>query len=175
MRRLPAALLTSALFTGACAHKGSSPPVITSADSPTPKAALADQDLSHGGTEHGAIEFALAGVTAGLSSTLVVLGGLQVRRSLEIRDYCAMAWTFTPEECQTLTGADPERAAKISAGLSFSLAVPITIASAFLLRRGLRIRRHALAWRQANPALSSLRLAPWTQRRGGGLSLRFRF
>ncbi len=177
VRRLPATLIVSALLSGAgaCAHRGPTPPVITSANSPTPKAALADHDLSRGGTESGTTEFALAGVTAALTGTLLVLGGLQVRRSLEIRDYCAMAWAFTPKECQTLIGGDPERAAKISAGLSFTLAVPITIASAFLLRRGLRIRRDALAWRRQNPTLSSLRLAPWTKHRGGGLALRFRF
>lgn len=175
MRRLPVALLTSALLTGSCAHKRPALAVITSANSPTPKAAIADKDLSNGGTESGVIEFALAGVTASLAASLLMLGGFQVRRGQELQKHCAMAWTFTPKECQTFTGGDPERAAKISAGLSFTLAVPIGVASAFLLRRGLRIRRDALAWHRQNPALSNLRLAPWTRHKGGGLALQFHF
>ncbi len=175
MRRLAVALITSALFTGACAHKRPALVVITSANSPTPKAAKADKDLSHGGTENGVIEFALAGVTASLAASLLVLGGFQIRRGQEYQEYCSMAWTIPPPECQTLTGGNTVRAAKISAGLSFTLAVPIGIASAFLLRRGLRIRRDALAWRQQNPALSNLSLAPWTKRKGGGLALQLRF
>jgi len=165
--------LLAVLMAASCAHR-TSQPVITSANSPTPTADLRDKDLSREGKERGITEFALAGVTGALSTSLLVLGGFELKRGYEIRDFCAIPSAIQRPECSTLTG-DPFVAAKISAGLSFFLAVPIGIASGFLLRRGLRVQEDAREWRAANPELSSLRVAPWSTRRGGGLGLSFRF
>ncbi len=166
--------LLAALLAASCAHRAPSRPVITSANSPTPTADLRDKDLSREGKERGITEFALAGVTGALSASLLVLGGFELKRGYEIRDFCAIPMAIQAPECTTLTG-DPFVAAKVSAGLSFFFAVPIGVASGFLLRRGLRVREDAREWRAANPELSSLRVAPWSTRQGGGLGLRFRF
>ncbi len=148
--------------------------MITSANSPTPTADLRDKDLSREGKDRGVTEFALAGVTGAVSASLLVLGGLEIRRGNEIREFCSAPSTVQRAECITLTG-DPVVATRISAGLSFFFAVPIGIASGFLVRRGLRVQRDARAWREANPELSTLRVSPWSTRHGGGLGLHLRF
>jgi len=166
--------LLAALMAASCAHRAPSRPVITSASSPTPTAEQRDKDLSREGKERGITEFALTGVTGALSASLLVIGGYELKRAYELHDFCAIPSAIQAPECASFTG-DPVVAAKISAGLSFFLAVPIGIASGFLLRRGLRVQEDAREWRAANPELSSLRLAPWSTRRGGGLGLFLRF
>lgn len=181
LRPSPAAALACALacaLAPACAH-GPQPPVITSANSPTRDEDRAERDLSRGGRERGAVEFTLAGVTAALSATLITIGAVQLHRGLEIRDYCATPVGAPPElpddpACYPLTG-DPYRNAAVSSGLSFFLAVPVAVASGFLVRRGLRVKRDYQEWRAANPGLARARLSPWAGSQGGGVALQLRF
>ncbi|MCA9660603.1 MAG: hypothetical protein KC486_19840 [Myxococcales bacterium] len=176
--RPPAATLALLCVTcvsaqlGACAHGGAAPPVINSENSPTGANEAADRDLSHGGSERGAVEFALAGVTGALSITLITLGGVQLKRSYEIRDYCDDH--TTDPACTPLTG-DPYVAGVISSSLSFFFAVPSAIASGFLLRRGLRTRRDYDVWQAKNPGLAGARVTPWLRRGGGGVGINLRF
>ncbi|MEZ4385922.1 MAG: hypothetical protein R3A79_31675 [Nannocystaceae bacterium] len=170
MRSHAATLALSLISAGACAHGGAAPPVITSANSPA--AEERDADLSRGGAERGAVEFALAGVTGALSVTLIALGGAQLHRAYEIRDYCDEH--ANDPACSPLTG-DPYVAGVVSSSLSFFFAVPSAIASGFLIRRGLRTRRDYDAWRAKNPGLAGARVTPWMRQGGGGVGLHVRF
>lgn len=174
MARRSLAALTALTLALACAHQGPRPPVITSSNSPTRDGDAPEGDRSHGGRERGVVEFALTGVTAALSATLITLGAVQLHRGLVIRDHCQTPAGRSDDVCAPLTG-DPYVNATVSSALSFVLAVPVAVASGFLARRGLRIQRDYRAWREKNPELARLRLAPWASAQGGGLGLRLRF
>lgn len=177
--------LAVALCLAACAHQGAGGPTVI-----TPKNAIREptpRDLSEGGRHRGVIEFALGGVTAGLSATLVTLGAVGLARAIQIRDYCdaerkkreelltTVALPLDPACEPSLLNVDPFTEAKVSSSLSFALAVPVAIASAFLFRRGARIR----ADYRVHQAGATARRAPWITpnawRAGAGLTFGVRF
>jgi len=136
-------------------------------------------DLSRGGRERGVLEFTLAGVTAATSATLITLGAVGVHRAREIRAYCDALPTDDQgfvigddAPCRALLG-DPATNQLVSASLSFIFAAPMALASAFLLRRGLRIHRDYKRARAATDL--ALQPAPYLTPGGGGLSLTLRF
>ncbi len=155
----------------ACAPPAGGPPVI-SPEQGTP-VDEGSRDLSRGGRERGVVEFALAGVTAATSVTLISLGAYQLHRGIEIRDYCeSLPIDADKSVCITPNG-DPYVNAVVSSTLSFFFAVPMTVASGFLVRRGLRIQRDYKRVRDARSA--RLHTTPWATPRGAGLGFTLRF
>jgi hypothetical protein len=130
------------------------------------------------GKDRGDIEIALGSVTTGVAATLVGLGAYAAWRSVKIREYCDAPPDYIDEApddglydsvCSDLTGADPARAMAISSGLSFAFAVPIAVGGAFLLRKGVRMRK---AWKR----VQGLSLQPWAPAgRGAGVTFGFAF
>lgn len=157
----------------ACAAGG--PPVITpDLGEPLPEGS---RDLSRGGRERGVLEFTLAGVTAATSATLITFGAVGVHRARELRAYCddlpvdEQGLVIDDPVCRSFTG-DPVVNQLVSAGLSFFFAAPMGVASAFLLRRGLRIHRD---YKRARATDLTFRPAPYLTPRGAGLTLTLRF
>lgn len=136
----------------------------------TPRGARkVDPDPSRGGTRTGGIEFALGSLTAALSGGLIARGiweAVQARRTA----IACQAGATTDPTCAN--DSVPGRAGKIAAGLSFGFAIPAAIASGFLFRYAVRIRRDYLRHQAQRRDVAA---APWFGSTGGGVALRLRF
>lgn len=127
-------------------------------------------------SERGDVELGLGVVTAVVSGVLLGVGTYGAWRAAEVRRYCGKPEASDDREydafCTTPFGGDPAVGAAVSSSLSFAFAVPIAVASGFLLRRGVTARR---AWQQARPA-SNLSLRAWSNgQHSAGLRLDLRF
>ncbi len=124
-----------------------------------------DDDLSRGGTRRGILEYSLGGVTAAVSTTLVVFGSVQLYRGQQLQTFCQQPATFNSPECMSVLG-NPVTNARISGGLSLGFAIPLAVASGFLFRRAVRIHRD---YRK------QVALTPYFGRgfAGGSLAIRF--
>ncbi len=152
-------------------------PTITSAREGKPQVVTAKRkrgqrppppaDLSLGGERRGGIELALGSITAVLAGVLIGRGAWELANARKAKRNCA-GGEMEPD-CGILL--EPGRAAQIAAGLSFGFAVPVAIASGFLFRRGVRIRRDY----QRFVASQRVAMSPWGDRSGGGVTLRLRF
>lgn len=130
------------------------------------------------GQDRGDIEIALGAVTAAVSATLVGLGVYSAWRSVTLRAYCMQEPPLTALDmpdpvydslCNEIVGSDPARSSAISSGLAFAFAVPVAVASGFLLRKGVRMRKE---YRRVHGAA----LRPWAPGgRGAGLTFGFAF
>ncbi len=130
----------------------------------------ADVDRSDGGTRQGVLELTLGSITGATSLLLVARGIWELREAEQLARDCA-AQVSDAIECGFL---NPARGGRIAAGLSFGFAVPIGLASGFLLARGIRIHRDYRKWTREH---ARLRLQPWAsvRHRGGGLTVELRF
>jgi hypothetical protein len=116
------------------------------------------------------LEYALGGVTAAVSATLVAFGAVQFDRALKLQAFCTDPETASSNECEVPIGS-PSTNYYVSGGLSLGFSVPVAVASGFLFRRAVRTQRAYRAWKVEQVALT-----PWIDRRsGGGLSLTLRF
>jgi hypothetical protein len=125
-------------------------------------------DLSLGGERRGGIELALGSITAVLAAVLIARGAWEVVNAQRAKKRCSEG--VADPDCGIVL--EPGRAAQIAAGLSFGFSVPIAIASGFLFRRGVRIRRDYLRFVANQKAIA---VSPWGNAYGGGVSLRLRF
>lgn len=124
----------------------------------------------------GDVELGLGVVTAAVAGVLVGVGSHEAWRGVQVRNYCRRPGTTVDENyaafCTTPLGGDPFVAAVVSSTLSLTFAVPIAVASGFLLRRGVLLRE---AWRRAQDS-RNMSLRPWSiGHHGAGLSLGLRF
>lgn len=113
-------------------------------------------------SERGDVEIGLGAATAAVSGALVGVGTYEAVRAVRVRSYCADPGS-DPELDPTIVctgplGGDPFVAAVVSSSLSFAFAVPIAVASGFLLRRGIVTRR---AWKAAQ-SVGKLSVRPWS-------------
>lgn len=129
-----------------------------------------DADLSRGGERKGGIEIALGSITAVLAATLVGRGIWELVKADRIAKACADGTTADPT-CSL--DNPPGRGGKVAGGLSLAFSVPVAVASGFLFRYGLRIRRDHEKFHRENEATASF--SPWVGRSGGGASIRVRF
>lgn len=121
-------------------------------------------ELSSAGTDRGGFEIALGTVTLAAAATMGVVGSFALATGIEKNDSCETG--FENARCQLI----PPSLDFASAGLSFGLMVPLTVAGALLLRKGTRIRRDHRRFHAQTAALSL------SGRRGGvafGWTLRF--
>lgn len=125
-------------------------------------------DLSLGGERRGGIELALGSITAVLAAVLIARGAWEAVNAKRAKERCSNG--VSDPDCGIVL--EPGRAASIAAGLSFGFAVPIAVASGFLFRRGVRIRRDYLRFVAHQKAVS---ISPWGNAYGGGVSLRLKF
>ena len=131
------------------------------------RAARRARDASQGGTENGTFEFVLGSLTAVVTAVVIGRGIWELTQLEKLhRDCDNGALDF---DCGT---AREGRGNKVAAGLSFGIAVPLSVAAGFLFARGARARRDYQAWHAAHPKVS---LAPAAGPRGGGLTLQLRF
>jgi hypothetical protein len=124
----------------------------------------------------GDVELGLGAVTAAVAAVLVGVGSYEAWRGVQVRSYCRRPDAPADPEygvyCTTPLGGDPFVAAVVSSTLSLTFAVPIAVASGFLLRRGVTLRR---AWRTEQVA-GKMSLQPWSiGQHGAGLSFGLRF
>jgi len=124
-------------------------------------------DLSEGGTDSGVLVIGLASVTLATAGALVAFGAIQIQRGRDKQEVCSI----DPElnECQI----DRPVVRFASAGLSLGLLVPVAVAGALRLRKGVRIRRDYKAFHQGQKV--ETRLMGGLGARGGHLGLRVRF
>ncbi len=130
---------------------------------------LVDPDPSRGGTRKGGIEFGLGSLTAALSLGLIGRGIWEAVRAQRTAAACQAGTTNDPT---CALDAQPGRAGKIAAGLSFGFAIPAAIASGFLFRYAVRTRR---AYLRHQAQRRDVALAPWVDQAGGGVSFEVRF
>ncbi|MCY0989828.1 hypothetical protein OV203_22005 [Nannocystis sp. ILAH1] len=112
-------------------------------------------------SERGDVEIGLGAVTAAVSGALVGVGTYEAVRAVRVRSICT-GQSADPERDPTIVctgplGGDPFVAAVVSSSLSFAFAVPIAVASGFLLRRGIATRR---AWKAG--ANNKMSVRPWS-------------
>jgi len=125
-----------------------------------------DPDPSRGGERKGGIELALGSITAALSATLVGRGIWELVKAKRNAD-----------QCEVIGVEDPTcgRGEEIAGGLSLAFAVPVAVASGFLFRYGLRIRRAHRRFHEQNPRPAGASLSPWLGPGSGGAVLHVRF
>jgi hypothetical protein len=121
-------------------------------------------ELSSGGTDRGVFEFALGSVTLGAAAALGVVGGFALATGIDKKHSCE--YELEAARCQLI----PRQLDFASAGLSFGLMVPLTVAGALLLRKGTRIRRD---YRRFHARTASLSLS--ASRSGMAMSWTLRF
>ncbi len=128
-----------------------------------------DADLSRGGERKGGLEFALGSITAALTAVLIGRGTWEIIVAKRTAERCAAGTTSDP----TCTiDAKPGRGGRVAGGLSLAFAVPIGIASGFLFRYAVRIRRDHRRFERAQPDVA---MSPWFAPNTGGVGLRLRF
>lgn len=178
-RRVTCAALGVALVVGSlggCARRA--PPGVIL---PEPRGGKTPRDLSRTGRDRGDIEIGLGAVTTAVAATLVVLGAVGIKRTLDLRAYCTADRppTFVPDpvreaSCTAPLGFDPVRGGFISSGLAFAFAVPIAVGGGFLLRKGVTMRKD-FKNKEREAVRKSMSLRPWLNGQGAGLGLNFRF
>jgi hypothetical protein len=131
------------------------------------RAARRARDESQGGTEDGTFEFVLGSITAVVTGVVIGRGVWELTQIDELKRDCANG--ASDLDCGT---ANEGRGNRIAAGLSFGIAVPLSVATGFLFARAVRTRRDYKAWHAQHPEVS---LLPSAGRRGGGLALQVRF
>lgn len=131
------------------------------------RAARRARDESQGGTEDGTFEFVLGSLTAVVTGVVIGRGIWELTQIDELKRDCANG--ASDLDCGT---ENEGRGNRIAAGLSFGVAVPLTVATGFLFARAVRTRRDYKAWHAQHPEVS---LMPSAGRRGGGLALQVRF
>lgn len=131
------------------------------------RAARRARDESQGGTEDGTFEFVLGSLTAVVTGVVIGRGIWELTQIDELRRDCANG--AADLDCGTVNEG---RGNRIAAGLSFGVAVPLSVATGFLFARAVRTRRDYKAWHAQHPDVS---LMPSAGRRGGGLALKVRF
>lgn len=131
-----------------------------------------DADPSRGGERKGGLEIALGSITAALSATLLGRGIWEIVRAERIAKACDAETTEDPT-CQL--DNPPGRGGKVAGGLSLAFAVPVAVASGFLFRYGLRIRRAHRRFHEKNATPPSASMSPWLGPGGGGAVLHVRF
>jgi hypothetical protein len=146
-----------------------SPPVVL-----PPRGAEPASDLSRG-ADRGDVELALGAVTGGVAAALIGVGSYEAWRAVQVRSYCQSPDSFDDANymafCTTPLGGDPFVTAIVSSSLSLAFSLPVAVASGFLLRRGVLMRR---AWQKARS--TKLSVAPWSMgQQAGGLRLRVDF
>lgn len=166
--------LAVALAPVACARRA--PPGVVL---PEPRGARTPGDLSTKGRDRGDIEIGLGAVTTAVATTLVILGAVGIKRTLDLRGYCTAERppTFVPDpvreaSCTSPLGFDPVRGGFISSGLAFAFALPIAVGGAFLLKKGVGMRKD---YKQREAVRKSMSLRPWLNGQGAGLGLALRF
>ncbi|MCR9159386.1 MAG: hypothetical protein ACE37F_08285 [Nannocystaceae bacterium] len=131
------------------------------------RAARRARDESQGGTEDGTFEFVLGSLTAVVTAVVIGRGVWELTQIDELKKQCANG--ASDLDCGT---AHEGRGNRVAAGLSFGMAVPLSLATGFLFARAVRTRRDYKAWHAQHPEVS---LVPSAGRRGGGLALHVRF
>jgi hypothetical protein len=113
-------------------------------------------------SERGDVELGLGAVTAAVSGALVGVGTHEALRAVRVRAHCSGEGASSDPDsmivCTGPLGGDPFVAAVVSSSLSFAFAVPIAVASGFLLRRGIVTRR---AWKAAQ-SKHKMSVRPWS-------------
>lgn len=132
-----------------------------------------DADLSRGGERKGGIEFALGSITAALTATLIGRGIWELVVAERTAKQCAAGTTDDPT-CSFL-GTKPGRGGQVAGGLSLAFAVPVGLASGFLFRYAVRIRRDYHRYQRDHADTPAVALSPWLGRSGGGVGVRLRF
>lgn len=131
------------------------------------RAARRARDESNGGTEDGTFEFVLGSLTAVVTAVVIGRGIWELTQIDEHKRECDNG--ASDLDCGTdFVG----RGNQIAAGVSFGIAVPLSVSAGFLFARGARIRRDHKAWHAQHPEVS---LLPSAGPRGGGLALQLRF
>ncbi len=170
-RLVCAGVLTLAVATPDAAAKREKIPQVTPGKRARP---ARPADLSRGGERRGGIEFALGSVTAALTGVLVGRGIWELVAAERAAKRCANGGT--DPSCADLIDPKPGRGGRISGGLSLGFAVPVAVASGFLFRYAVRIRRDFKRFEREHPgAARDVALSPWLGRTGGGVALRLRF
>jgi hypothetical protein len=171
-RLVCAGVLTFALATPDAAAKREKIRQVTPAKRSRP---ARPADLSRGGERRGGIEFALGSVTAALTGVLIGRGIWELVIADRAAKKCANGGT-DPSCPPDLIDPKPGRGGRISGGLSLGFALPVAIASGFLFRYAVRIRRDFKRFEREHPgAARDVALSPWLGRTGGGVALRLRF
>ncbi len=129
-------------------------------------------DLSRGGERKGGIEFALGSITAVFAGVLIGRGTWELVNARRVAEQCA-AGTTTDPTCGL--DAKPGRGGTVAGSLSLGFSVPLGVASGFLFRHAVRIRRDHARFHREHPAVAGVAVSPWFGRGGGGLGLRLRF
>lgn len=166
-----AGVLTVAIGLPDAAAKREKIPQVTPAKRSRP---ARPADLSRGGERRGGIEFALGSVTAALTGVLLGRGIWELVIAERAVDKCAdgaASSTCPPDPIDP----KPGRGGRIAGGLSLGFAVPVAIASGFLFRYAVRIRRDYKRFERESAASRDVALSPWVGRSGGGVGLRLRF
>jgi len=113
-------------------------------------------------SERGDVEIGLGAVMAAVAGVLVGVGSYEAHRAVRTRSFCSHPDAGGHPEysthCMGPLGGDPYVAAVVSSSLSFAFAVPIAVASGFLLRRGIVTRR---AWKAGRP-IDKMSFRPWS-------------
>jgi hypothetical protein len=131
-----------------------------------------DADLSRGGERKGGIELALGSITAVLSATLIGRGVWELVKANRTAERCKQDPSYDPT-CDL--DNPPGRGGKVAGGLSLAFAVPVAVASGFLFRYGVRIRRDHRKFHQQNATPPTAMVSPWFGARSGGVGLHVRF
>ena len=131
------------------------------------RAARRARDASEGGTENGTFEFVLGSITAVVTAVVIGRGIWELTQLDKLHRDCDNG--AIDLDCGTPREG---RGNQVAAGVSFGVAVPLSVAAGFLFARGARARRDYQAWHATHPSVS---LAPAAGPRGGGLTLRLRF
>lgn len=131
------------------------------------RAARRDRDDSNGGTDDGTFEFVLGALVAVVTGVVIGRGVWELTQIEQTRRDCANG--ASDFACAS---ANQGRGNRIAAGLSFGVAVPMSVATGFLFARAVRTRRDYRAWHAEHPQVS---LSAAAGRRGAGLGLQVRF
>lgn len=160
-----------ALCVGGCAGSRAGAPAVVV---PPRQPAKAPASASPPG--RGDLELGLGAVTTAAAGVLVGVGSYEAWRGVTVRDYCRRPESIADPDytvyCTTPLGGDPFVASVVSSTLSLTLAVPVAVAGALLLRRGVKLRR---TWHEGQQG-ASMSLKTWTiGQHGAGLSFGLRF
>lgn len=124
-------------------------------------------ELSEGGTDSGVLVIGLASVTLATAGALIAFGAIQIQRGRDKQEVCDIDPALN--ECQI----DRPVVRFASAGLSFGLSVPVAVAGALWMRKGVRIRRDYKAFHQGQKV--ETRLIGQVGRDGASAGIRLQF
>lgn len=124
-------------------------------------------ELSEDGTDSGVLVLGLASVTLATAGALIAFGAVQIKRGQDKQEVCNIDPALN--ECQI----DRPVVRFASAGLSFGLSIPVAVAGALWMRKGVRIRRDYKAFHQGQKV--ETRVIGQVGRGGANVGLRLRF